>query len=103
MTEEKEPGDVAESKAQTKTTSGDTTGVYPNATGITEIAMGVTEDICTFKVPLNYVLLGSYYDENNEEQSIQGIGFNYDYHGGSNVRRRIFYRKTFGMFLNGIT
>ena len=41
MTEEKEPGDVAESKAQTKTTSGDTTGVYPNATGITEIAMGV--------------------------------------------------------------
>lgn len=49
MTEEKEPGDVAESKAQTKTTSGDTTGVYPNATGITEIAMGVTEDICTFK------------------------------------------------------
>ena len=56
MTEEKEPGDVAESKAQTKTTSGDTTGVYPNATGITEIAMGVTEDICTFKVPLNYVL-----------------------------------------------
>ena len=73
MTEEKEPGDVAESKAQTKTTSGDTTGVYPNATGITEIAMGVTEDICTFKVPLNYVLLGSYYDENNEEQSIQGL------------------------------
>lgn len=32
-------------------TSKDTTGVYPNATGITEIAMGVTEDICTFKVP----------------------------------------------------
>ena len=94
MTEEKEPGDVAESKAQTKTTSGDTTGVYPNATGITEIAMGVTEDICTFKVPLNYVLLGSKHS---------GIGFNYDYHGGSNVRRRIFYRKTFGMFLNGIT
>ena len=73
MKEEKEPGDVAESKAQTKTTSGDTTGVYPNATGITEIAMGVTEDICTFKVPLNYVLLGLYYDENNEEQSIQGL------------------------------
>ena len=43
MTEEKEPGDVAQSKAQTKTTSGDTTGVYPNATGITEIAMGVTD------------------------------------------------------------
>ena len=50
MTEEKEPGDVAESKAQTKTTSGDTTGVYPNATGITEIAMGVTEDICTSQI-----------------------------------------------------
>lgn len=71
MTEEKEPGDVAESKAQTKTTSGDTTGVYPNATGITEIAMGVTEDICTFKVPLNYVLLGSYYDETMKSKAFR--------------------------------
>lgn len=61
MTEEKEPGDVAESKAQTKTTSGDTTGVYPNATGITEIAMGVTEDICTFKVPLNVLFYQLYH------------------------------------------
>ena len=39
-----------------ETTSRDDTGVYPNATGLTEVAMGVTEDICTFKVPLNYVL-----------------------------------------------
>ena len=74
VTEEKEPGDVAEQKAQTKTTSGDTTGVYPSATGITEIAMGVTEDICTFKVPLNYMLSGSYYDENNEGHTIEGLG-----------------------------
>lgn len=73
VTEEKEPGDVAEPKAQTETTSGDTTGVYPDATGITEIAMGVTEDICTFKVPLNYVLAGLYYDENNEEHVIKGL------------------------------
>lgn len=49
------------------------TGVYPNATGLTEVAMGVTEDICTFKVPLNYVLAGGYYDENNEEHTIQGL------------------------------
>lgn len=33
-----------------ETTSRDDTGVYPNATGLTEVAMGVTEDICTFKV-----------------------------------------------------
>lgn len=56
-----------------ETTSRDDTGVYPNATGLTEVAMGVTEDICTFKVPLNYVLAGGYYDENNEEHTIQGL------------------------------
>ena len=54
-------------------TSKDTTDVYPNAIGITEVKMGVTEDICTFKVPLNYVLAGSYYDENNEEHVIKGL------------------------------
>ena len=58
---------------EAETTSGDETGVYPNATGLTEVAMGVTEDICTFKVPLNYVLAGGYYDENNEEHTIQGL------------------------------
>lgn len=49
-----------------ETTSRNDTGVYPNATGL-------TEDICTFKVPLNYVLAGGYYDENNEEHTIQGL------------------------------
>ena len=58
---------------EAETTSGDETGVYPNATGLTEVAMGVTEDICTFKAPLNYVLAGGYYDENNEEQTIEGL------------------------------
>lgn len=56
-----------------KISTSDDTGVYPNATGLTEVAMGVTEDICTFKVPLNYVLAGGYYDENNEEHTIQGL------------------------------
>lgn len=60
-------------KEGAETTSGDETGVYPNATGLTEVAMGVTEDICTFKAPLNYVLAGGYYDENNEEQTIEGL------------------------------
>lgn len=73
VTEEKESSDVTEQKAQTDAASGDTTGVYPDATGITEIAMGVTEDICTFKVPLNYGLAGSYYDENNEGHTIKGL------------------------------
>lgn len=54
-------------------TENNTTELYPNATGITEIAMGVTEDICTFKVPLNYGLAGSYYDENNEGHTIKGL------------------------------
>ena len=36
-----------------ETTSRDDTGVYPNATGLTEVAMGVTEDICTFRLEAN--------------------------------------------------
>lgn len=68
-----EPQPTQEATGTEETTSRDDTGVYPNATGLTEVAMGVTEDICTFKVPLNYVLAGGYYDENNEEHTIQGL------------------------------
>lgn len=68
-----EPQPTQEATGTEETTSRDDTGVYPNATGLTEVAMGVTEDICTFKVPLNYVLAGDYYDENNEEHTIQGL------------------------------
>ena len=73
ITEEKEPSDVAEQKAPTETISGDTTGVYPSATGITEVNMGITQDVCSVKVPLNYVLAGVYYDENMQKQTMKGL------------------------------
>lgn len=70
---ESESSTAEETKTDDSTESTDTTGVYPTATGITEINMGVTEDICTFKVPLNYVLAGLYYDENDESQKMDGL------------------------------
>ena len=62
-----------EKTKKTNKTSKDTTGVYPDATGITEINMGIKEDICTFKVPLNYNLLGSTYDKSNQGDDIKGL------------------------------
>ena len=62
---------------EAETTSGDETGVYPNATGLTEVAMGVTEDICTFKAPLNYVLAGGYYPDAKEIGDTNGPGLLY--------------------------
>lgn len=49
------------------------TDVYPTATGITDIAMGISEDMCTFKVPLNYVLAGGSYGEDGKEKTIAGL------------------------------
>lgn len=75
VTQEAETETANDTQEETtgETTSGDDTGVYPSATGLTEVNMGVTEDICTFKVPVNYVLAGGYYDENSEEQPIEGL------------------------------
>lgn len=68
-----EPEKPTQQTQTEETTKGDDTGVYPSATGLIEVNMGVTEDICTFKVPVNYVLAGGYYDENSEEQPIEGL------------------------------
>ena len=54
-------------------TGEDDTGVYPSATGVIEVNMGITEDICSVKVPLNYVLAGVYYDENMQKQAMEGL------------------------------
>lgn len=48
-----EPQPTQEATGTEETTSRDDTGVYPNATGLTEVAMGVTEDICTFNLKPN--------------------------------------------------
>ena len=62
-----------EKTEKTNKTSKDTTGVYPDATGITEINMGITQDVCSVKVPLNYVLAGVFYDENMQKQAMKGL------------------------------
>ena len=75
-----EVSSVAETSDESETdtevaveTAGDETGVYPNSIGITDVPMGITEDICTVKVPLNYVLAGCYYDESGTLQTMEGL------------------------------
>lgn len=68
-----EPEENTQDAPAAETASGDDTGVYPSATGTTEVNMGITEDVCTVKVPLNYVLAGVYYDENMQKQSMEGL------------------------------
>ena len=60
ITEETTPKaeEPAQDTQDAETTSDDETGVYPSATGITEVNMGITEDVCIVKVPLNYVMAG---------------------------------------------
>lgn len=75
ITEETTPKaeEPAQDTQDAETTSDDETGVYPSATGITEVNMGITEDVCTVKVPLNYVLAGVCYDENMQKQTMEGL------------------------------
>lgn len=47
--------------------------VYPSSTDFTDIAMGIDSDLCTFRVPLDYVLAGACYDENGEKQTMEGL------------------------------
>lgn len=47
--------------------------VYPSSTDFTDIAMGIDSDLCTFRVPLDYVLAGVCYDENGEKQTMEGL------------------------------
>lgn len=51
----------------------DISGVYPNITGLTEVKMGITNDLCSVKVPLSYVLAGVSYDENMQKQTMKGL------------------------------
>lgn len=47
--------------------------VYPSSTDFTDIAMGIDSDLCTFRVPLDYVLAGVCYDENGKKQTMEGL------------------------------
>ena len=51
----------------------DETGVYPGSEGIAEIPMGVTSELCTIKIPLNYVIAGCYLDENGTSIILDGL------------------------------
>ena len=68
-----EPAESTQETPVEEVSGVDDTGVYPSATGLVEVNMGVTEDICTFRIPTNYVLAGNYYDENGDAQPIEGL------------------------------
>lgn len=48
--------------------------VYPTSSEVTEVTMGLTEGVCTVKVPTDYVLAGCYWDaESNDECIVPGL------------------------------
>lgn len=51
----------------------DETGVYPGSTGAAEIPMGITSELVTIKMPLNYVITGCYLDENGTSIILDGL------------------------------
>lgn len=63
----------AEETAPHKEQSAKNGGVFSNGTELTEIDMGVTENICSVTIPLDYVLVGGYYDEDGNEHAIDGL------------------------------
>lgn len=65
---------VAAETPKTAETGGDDTGVYPGSTGTAEVSMGIREAVCTVKLPLNYIIDGGYYDEENISRGLDGLG-----------------------------
>lgn len=67
--------DAEDSSASEEVAPDETTEsvLYPSSTDFTDIAMGVDSDLCTFRVPLDYVLAGVCYDENGEKQTMEGL------------------------------
>lgn len=71
---ETETSEVSEAPTEVEVeTALDETGLYPGSTGITSVSMGLYEDVCEVKVPLNYILAGCYYDETGSWITIKGL------------------------------
>lgn len=67
-------GEESSTASQAAETGGDDTGVYPGSTGTAEVSMGIREAVCTVKLPLNYIIDGGYYDEENISRGLDGLG-----------------------------
>lgn len=65
--------EVKETTTPTPEEAADSADVFPDASGITEVSMGIAEDMCKFKVPVNYILVGGSYDAEGNESPIKGL------------------------------
>ena len=70
---------VAEQNETTENKKSDTEkieeelSIYPGCTEIAEIPMGITSEVVTIKMPLNYVIAGNYLDENGTSVILDGL------------------------------
>lgn len=64
-----------EEKNQTQETvdiEGNSMAIYPDAEGLSEIEMGVLAPACTVKMPVNYMIVASGYDDNGNLSALDG-------------------------------
>ena len=63
-----------ETPAEEVTSGTDDTGVYYGSDGITELNVGIDEAKCTIKVPLNYIITGAAYFQDDTEKWLSDTG-----------------------------
>ena len=63
-----------ETQTEEVTSGTDDTGVYYGSDGITELNVGIDEAKCTIKVPLNYIITGAAYFQDDTEKGLSGTG-----------------------------
>ena len=69
----KEP-EQDETQAEEVASETDDTGVYYGSKGITELNIGIDTVKCTIKVPLNYIISGAGYLQDDSQQWISDLG-----------------------------
>lgn len=70
-----EKGDAVKEKNQTQETvdvEGNSMAIYPDAESLSAIEMGVSDPVCTVKMPVNYMIVASGYDDNGNLSSLDG-------------------------------
>ena len=63
-----------ETQAEAVASETDDTGVYYGSKGITELNIGIDTVKCTIKVPLNYIISGAGYLQDDSQQWISDLG-----------------------------
>lgn len=63
-----------ETQAEEVASETDATGVYYGSKGITELNIGIDTVKCTIKVPLNYIISGAGYLQDDSQQWISDLG-----------------------------